>query len=217
LNITLYSIYNPVDNIKFENFNTILNSILMQLPPETNIILEHNINANEGTSANSGQHLKETIGAYGIENRNKKGTSLINLMASLNMKITNTYYFNPKPSNLNTTTTHTTWRNTNASKSQHMLDVFLCSNSFFNRIQGCNPTRKGAESDHTAVIIKIHMNKLAFKMKDKKLTTKTDWEKIMNDEATNTIYNKKLQEITNANENKDNTQEEYTSYFKNIK
>jgi hypothetical protein len=63
----------------------------MQLPPVTNIILGHDINANVGTNANSGQHLKETIGAYGIENRNKKGISLKNLMASLNMKITNTY------------------------------------------------------------------------------------------------------------------------------
>jgi hypothetical protein len=103
LNISLYSIYHPVDNIEFENFNTILNSI----PPETNIILGHDINANIGTSTNSRQHLKETIGAYGIENRNNKGTSLINLMASLNMKITNTH-FNPKPSNLDATTTHTT-------------------------------------------------------------------------------------------------------------
>jgi hypothetical protein len=136
-------------------------------------------------------------------------------MASLNMKITNTY-FNPKQSNLDATTTHTTWTNPNVSKSQHMLDVFSCSNSFFNRIKGCNPTRKGTESDHTAVILKIHIRKLAFKMKDKKLTTKTDWEKIMNDEATNAIYNKKLQEITSANENNDNTQEECTSYFKNV-
>ncbi len=53
------------------------------------------------------------------------------------------------------------------------------------------PHKKGAESDHTVVILKIHINKFAFKMKDKKLTTKTDWEKIMNDETTNTIYNKK--------------------------
>jgi hypothetical protein len=137
-------------------------------------------------------------------------------MASLNMKITNTY-FNPTPSNLDATTTHTTWRNPNASKSQHMLDVFSCSNPLFNRIQGCNSTSKGTESDHTTVILKIYISKLAFKMKDKKLTTKTDWEKIMNDEATNAIYNKKLQEITNTNENNDNTQEEYTSYFKNVK
>jgi hypothetical protein len=71
LNITLYLIYHPVDNSEFEYFNTILNSILMQLPPETNIIIGHNIYTNVGTHANSGQHLKETIGAYCIENRNK--------------------------------------------------------------------------------------------------------------------------------------------------
>jgi hypothetical protein len=39
----------------------------------------------------------------------------------------------------------------------------------------------------------------------------------MNDETTNAIYNEKLQKITNTNKNNDNTQEEYTSYFKNMK
>ncbi len=116
LDITLCSKYHPVDNIEFENFNTILSSILMQLPPETNISLGHDINAKVGTSANSGQLLNETIGAYLIENRNKKGTSLISLMATLNMKIANSF-FNQRPLNLNATTTHTTWRNPNSLKS----------------------------------------------------------------------------------------------------
>jgi hypothetical protein len=136
-------------------------------------------------------------------------------LASLNKKITNSF-FNPRPSNLDATTTHMTWRNPNASKSQHMLDVFSCSNTFFNRVYGCNPTKKGAEGDPTAVTLKIHINKLAFKMKDKKLTT-IDWGKIMNDETTDAIYNKNLEELTSANKNNDNTQEEYTSYFKNVK
>ncbi len=79
------------------------------------------------------------------------------------------------------------------------------------------PHKKGAESDHTEVILKIHINKLAFKMKDKKLTTKTDWEKIMNDKTTNAIYNKKLKELTSTNKNNNNTQEEYINYFRNVK
>ncbi len=141
LDITSYSIYHPDNKIEFKNFNTISSSILMQLPSETNIILGHDINTNVGTSANSEQHFKETIGAYGIKNRDKKGTSLINLMASLNMKITNSF-FNPRPSNLDATTMHTTWRNPSASKSQHMLNVFSCSYIFFKRVQGCNPTKK---------------------------------------------------------------------------
>ncbi len=39
----------------------------------------------------------------------------------------------------------------------------------------------------------------------------------MNDETTNAIYNKKLKKLTSANKNNNNTQEEYTSYFKNVK
>jgi hypothetical protein len=137
-------------------------------------------------------------------------------MASLNMKITNSF-FNPRPSTLSVTTTHTTWRNPSASKSQHMLDVFSCSNTFFNRVPGCNPTKKEAEIDHTVVILKIHINKLAFKMKHKKLTTKTDWEKIMTDKTTDTIYKEKLKELISMNKNNNSTQEEYTNYFKYVK
>ncbi len=62
LNITLYSIYHPVDNTEFKDFNTILSSILTQSSPDTNIILGHDINAKAGTSSNNGQHFKETIG-----------------------------------------------------------------------------------------------------------------------------------------------------------
>jgi hypothetical protein len=91
-----------------------------------------------------------------------------------------------------------------------MLDVFSCSNTFFNRVQGCNPTRKGAESNHTAVILKIHIDKLAFKMKDETLTTKTDWEKILNDETTNPIYNKKILGITNTNMDNNDTPKKNT-------
>jgi hypothetical protein len=67
-------------------------------------------------------------------------------------------------------------------------------------------TKKGAESDPMAVLLKIHINKLAIKIKDKTLTTKTDWGKIMNDDTTNAIYNKNLEELTSANKNIYNTQ-----------
>jgi hypothetical protein len=39
----------------------------------------------------------------------------------------------------------------------------------------------------------------------------------MNDETTKAIHNKKLEELTSASKNNDNSQEEYTSYFKNVK
>jgi hypothetical protein len=53
LGIILCSIYHPVNIIEFKNFNINLSSILTQLPPKTNIILGHDVNANVGTSANS--------------------------------------------------------------------------------------------------------------------------------------------------------------------
>jgi hypothetical protein len=141
MDITLCSIYHPVDNKEYKNFNSTLSLLLNHLPPKSNIILGHDINANVGTNANSGKNFRDTIGPFGIENRNKKVTSLLNLMPSLNLKITNSF-FNPRPSRHTTTSTHTTWRNTSTSKSQHMLDVFLFLSTIFKRVQGCNTTKR---------------------------------------------------------------------------
>jgi hypothetical protein len=141
LDITLCSLYHPVDNIEFEKFNAILSSILTQLPPETNIILGHNINANLGTSANSRQHLKETIGANGMKNKNKKGSSRINLMASLNMKITNSFV-NPRPSNLDATTKHTTLRKPNASNPNTCLMFSCAQRPFSTEYKDATPQEK---------------------------------------------------------------------------
>ena len=142
MGITLCSIYHPVDNKEYENFNSTLSSLLNYLPQKLNIILGHDINANIGTNANSGQNFRDTIGPLGIKNRNKKGTSLLNLLTSLNLELTNSF-FNPRPSSYTATSTHTMWRNTSTSKSQHMLNVFSCSNRIFKRVQGCNTTKRG--------------------------------------------------------------------------
>ena len=98
-----------------------------------------------------------------------------------------------------------------------MLDVFSCSNTIFKRVQGCNTTNKGTESDHTAVLLKIHINTLSFKMQKKKLITKTDWEKILSDETTNATYNKTLKNLNELTATDDNTPIEYTNFFKNVK
>jgi hypothetical protein len=98
-----------------------------------------------------------------------------------------------------------------------MLDVFSCSNTLFKRVQGCNTTTKGTESDHTAVLLKIHINTLSFKMKDKKLITKTDWEKIMGDETTDMTYNETLKNLNELTTTNNNTPTEYTDFFKNVK
>jgi hypothetical protein len=96
-------------------------------------------------------------------------------MTLLNMKITNCF-FNPRPSNLDATTMHTTWRNPNASNPNTCLTYSHAQILFSTEYKDATQ-QKFPKSDHTSVILQIHINKLAFKMKDKELTTKTDWEK----------------------------------------
>ncbi len=86
----------------------------------------------------------------------------------------------------------------------------------FKRVQGCNTTKKGAESNHTAVLLKIHINTLFFKMQ-KKLITKTDWEKILGDETTNATYKETLKNLNDLTATDDNTPIEYADFFKNVK
>jgi hypothetical protein len=50
------------------------------------------------------------------------------------------------------------------------------------------PTRKGVESEHTRVLLKIYINTLSFKMENKNLQPQPTGKKIMNDETTNTQY-----------------------------
>jgi hypothetical protein len=73
------------------------------------------------------------------------------------------------------------------------------------------------DSDHTTVLLKIHINTLSFKMQEKKLITKTDWEKIMGDETTNATYNETRKHLNELTATEDNTPIEYTDFFKNIK
>ncbi len=98
-----------------------------------------------------------------------------------------------------------------------MLGVFSCSNTLFKRVQGCDTTTKGTESNHTAVLLKIHINTLSFKLQNKKLITKTDWEKIMGDKTTNMTYNETLKNLNELTATDDNTPTGYTDFFKNVK
>ncbi len=130
IKLLLCSIYHPVNNDEYECFNTELATILGNVPSDRSMLFGYDINANVGTNAGAGQIHKETLDIYGIKNRNKKGTSLLNLLASLEMKLTNSF-FQKSASSSSPTTTHMTWRNPSASKSQHMLDVISISSKIF--------------------------------------------------------------------------------------
>jgi exonuclease III len=192
--LLLCSIYHSVDNDEYECFNTELAMTLGNVPSDRSIYDIMHV----GTNAGSGHIHKETLGRYGIKNRNKKGTSLLNLLASLEMKITNSF-FQKRASSSSPTTTHTTWRNTNASKSQHVLDVFSISSNIFKRVRKCHTTRDSVDSDHTAVIIKLELTSISFKMQENNHPNNiqtTDWELINTNDETKARYNETLEQYT---------------------
>jgi exonuclease III len=192
--LLLCSIYHSVDNDEYECFDTELAMTLDNVPSDRSIYDIMHV----GTNAGSGHIHKETLGRYGIKNRNKKGTSLLNLLASLEMKITNSF-FQKRASSSSPTTTHTTWRNTNASKSQHVLDVFSISSNIFKRVRKCHTTRDSVDSDHTAVIIKLELTSISFKMQENNHPNNiqtTDWELINTNDETKARYNETLEQYT---------------------
>jgi hypothetical protein len=71
------------------------------------------------------ENFNITLSLILMQNRNKKGTSLINLMVSLNMKITNSF-FSPRPSTLDATTMHTHGR---TPVHQNPYTCFTCSHA----------------------------------------------------------------------------------------
>jgi len=73
-----------------------------------------------------------------------------------------------------------------------MLDIFSCLNNFFKGIRTCHTIKHRVESDHTAVIIKIELASIAFKMHAQNCPKHetTDWEQILLDDQTNIEYNR---------------------------
>ena len=133
------------------------------------------------------------------------------------MKITNSF-FQKRASSSSPTTTHITWRNTNASKSQHMLDVFSVSSNIFKRVRDCHTTKYGVDSDHTAVIIKLELTSISFKMQENNHPNNiqtTDWELINTNDETKAKYNETLERYTQTSTH--NPPKEYTDFFDCVK
>jgi hypothetical protein len=186
------------------------------IPNDRSILIGHDINANVGTNNREGRIHNGTLGPHGIENRNKKDTSLLNLMASLELKLTNSFF--QKRTSSSSTHTHTTWKNPSASKSQHMLDIFSCSNNLFKRVRTCHTIKNGVESNHTAVIIELELTSIAFKMyaQNRPKQETTNWELILLDKKINIEYNRTLTQYTQPNP-EDPQPIDYTEFFKYVK
>ena len=203
LKLFLCSIYHPVDNKEYEEFNNLIPSLTARCPRDAEMIFCHDVNCNVGVSSTREDTFRETVGPHGLDNRNKKGHELLQLLASHDMKITNSYFRKES---------HTTWKSFNSLETQHMLDVISTSSTLFKRVLNCGVSKFGIDkSDHSAVEMKLHLNSIPIKVKAPTLDAGTpDWRAIMEKEDTNATYNEKTRELSPSND------PNYTSFFQAV-
>ena len=200
LKLFLCSIYHPVDNKEYEEFNNLIPSLTARCPRDAEMIFCHDINCNVGISSTRGDTFRETVGPYGLNNRNKKGHELLQMLASHDMKITNSYFRKES---------HTTWKSFNSLETQHMLDVISTSSTLFKRVLNCGVSKFGIDkSDHSAVEMKLDINSIPIRVKAPTLDAGApDWTTIMEKEDTNATYNEKTRELSPSSD------PNYTSFF----
>ena len=80
--ILISSVYHPVDYVEYDQFNDLLPTLLSKAPPKYHILLGQDNNANVGIRKGDDDPTAtaNVIGPNGIDNRNKNGTELINLL-----------------------------------------------------------------------------------------------------------------------------------------
>ena len=79
------------------------------------------------------------IGPFGIDNMNMKDRILMIILIQNIPRVANSYFNKPS---------FVTWRSFNASRSPHMLDLIMNSNSFFKYMRDCGVTPTGMRRAH---------------------------------------------------------------------
>ena len=121
IKIFICSIYHPVEHDEQKLFNDELDTFYTNAPRNSEILAGHDINANIGISS---PMFNDVLGPNGIINRNAKGKDLLFLIKSQKLKVLLSYF---------TQKCYTTWKSFAIGNSPHMLDNFICSESFFKR------------------------------------------------------------------------------------
>ena len=154
------------------------------------MLLGHDINAGVGTrSTDIENKFEDVIGPHGINSRNQKGLSALNFLQSLNLKIANTFFIHPS---------YTTWTH-NVHHTHHMLDIWTTNT--LSRIHDCKVFDLNGilNSDHSAVIAKIHLNTIKHSGTDQIDAGVTDWKEIKENDERFREFNSKIREATNEN------------------
>ena len=119
------------------------------------ILAGQDINPNVGISS---PMFNDVLGPNKIRNRNGKGKDLLFLIKSPKLKVLLSYF---------THNCYTTWKSFAVRNSPHMLDNFICSESFFKRVRDCKVSNIGVRGDHLAVIVCFKITAIKFKVKGK--------------------------------------------------
>ena len=159
------SIYHPVEHDEQRLFNDELDTFYTNAPQNSEIIAGQDINANVGISSPMFNYV---LGPNGIRNRNAKGKYLLFLIKSQKLKVLLSYF---------THNCYITWKSFAIGNSPHMLNNFICSESFFKRVRDCKVKNIGVRSDHSAVIVSFRITAIKFKVKEK-IKKIIDWKKI---------------------------------------
>lgn len=184
LSLFLASTYHPCHDVPHEQFLETLNSILQQVPQNSNLIIGADINAKVGCQ--DCDEFKAVLGPHGPPQRNTHGSNLLSLYLSHEIHIENTFFDSPN---------HTTFTNIKDGD-KTMIYVFTCAKKLHRRVRNCRTIADGVESDHTAVQLDLVLTSLKRTASTALHCGTTDWRKIETDQPTRQRYNDLLTDAT---------------------
>jgi len=167
LSLFLASIYYPCHDVMLEQFLETLNSLLQQIPPSSNLI---DINAKVG--CRDCEEFKAVLGPHGLPQHNTRGSNLLSLYLSHELRIENTFFDAPK---------HMTFTNVKDGD-QTMINIFACTKNLHCRVSNCHTIADGIKSDHTVVQLNLVLTSLKRAATTALHHGTTDWQKIATDQ-----------------------------------
>ncbi len=198
--LTLASVYHPCTKTGSEDiyarFLDTLDTLLSKLPPNNEIIMGADVNANIGRLDElQSSKFHSTLGPYGFSKCNSKGKKLLTVYLAHHLQVMNTF-FEGKANGPE----YGTWSNNQPTSTgqaeSHMLDRIVCSTMLHKRVQNCQVAIDGVDSNHRAVRMQLNLTLLKYKEKASLNGGEIDWRKICEEEETCKLYNKYLLELT---------------------
>jgi len=117
MSLFLASVYHPCHDTPHEKFTETLNFLLQLVPKNSKIIIGADINAKVGKR--DCEEFKAVLGPHGPAIRNTRGSNLLNLYLSHELRVENTFFDAPN---------HTTFTNIK-DDDKTMIDIFACAKS----------------------------------------------------------------------------------------